>query len=599
MIATFVRVALILTLALFDLGFALPDVVRPISPLGDLGFSTVTNMVSHIIPNLPAARAFIQTGDSLAFPSQEERFRFYDPSSASFILSHPGEKATLSVEHNGRSRRVTLIADQFAETPNWSAPLRVLVETFWITLAVLLVWQRPSVLTWSFFLFSLFKKVAPIALAPLIFPLPLVVIHHATFELLAAISQSAAIVFILSLGRRPLPRWHMVAAIILVPLFVVLNLPASISNLAWYFAAVPHTPFDFSNSAAYGIASSVWAVVALVLLGIIYAENKGKDRQRILWVFVGFAIYSAAVTAVALLPRSAPLSVYAVLWTAYGFLPLCVTYAILQHRLIDVRFFISRGVAYGALSACVIALFALINWMFSEQLSDRRMGIFVEIVAAIVFGMWFDNIRERINRSIERTLFRRRYSADRRLRHLNWGTPQAPSEVSVRRNLVDEPLEALDLACAALFEHADHKYKLIHARGWPNDALQNLKNDDVLVLRSKSERNAYVLDELVTREHPFPKGQAKPDVVLPVFVRNELAALAFYSGHEHGEHLDSDEIRILSALAVGASTGYAQAETSRLKDKIALSQDEIRLAASEAKLLREENQRLRNGIAAR
>jgi hypothetical protein len=54
------RLAIVLALVALDLGFALPDIVRPISPLGDLGFSTVNNVVTAAVPDGPAARANIQ-----------------------------------------------------------------------------------------------------------------------------------------------------------------------------------------------------------------------------------------------------------------------------------------------------------------------------------------------------------------------------------------------------------------------------------------------------------------------------------------------------------------------------------------------------------
>ena len=209
----------------------------------------------------------------------------------------------------------------------------------------------------------------------------------------------------------------------------------------------------------------------------------------------------------------------------------------------------------------------MIDWFFSKELSDRRVGTFAEIVAAIALGLSLNTINKHIDETIERLLFHRKHRADEHLRHLKWNAPQVSPEV-IHTNLVDEPVKALDLASAALFERADRTLKLVHSRRWTNSTMQSLRTDDLLALCSKSERTAYVLDELLTRDHALPTGSAKPDVALPIFVRNELTALAFYSGHKHGEHLDADEIRILTTLAAGASTGYAQLEASRLEAQV-------------------------------
>jgi hypothetical protein len=583
-----VRIAVVLAATGLELGFALPDFIRPVEPIGDLGFSTTNNVVTGIVPGGPAARAHIAVGDSIGFSSQEDRFRFFDPSSSSYLLVHPGDSDTFAVEHNGTSRRVTLVATRFSEYPAWLVPLRVFVESFWLLLAAFLVLRRPSVMTWSFFVFSIFPNIAPLALGPLILPVALVVLSHVSFEVYAAISQSAALIFILSLGPRPVPRWHWIAGIITVPLFVILNLPIAIQNLLFYFWSIPHSAFDFVLAPAYGFVAAAWAVTALSILGVICAQSSGKERQRVTWILIGFVIYSLASVAVAFLPRGTPLIVFALLWTLFGALPVCVFYAILKHRLIDISFFINRALVYAIISGGIIAVFGLIDWVFTKRLSDSRLGTLVEIAGAIAFGLSFSYIHAGVDHLVDRLFFRRKHVTEARLRKLATELPQASSDESIARSLVDEPFTALELASAALFKHQyGAGFVRVRARGWGERALEGLSDDDLLLLHVQNNRSTSVLDELLSRNHEFPQGPAKPDVVLPIFVRSELVALALYGSHQGGEHLDSDEIQMIGELAAGASAAYAHFEALELRREAEAARSQM--ARMKVELLRSEN----------
>ncbi len=592
----FVRGAIVAALTSLELIFAVPDLIRPLQPIGDLGFSAITSDVTGVVPGGPAQRAGIKVGDVIGFPTQEVRFRWFDPSGASFITVRPGDSATVSILQGDQHRPVTLIADTFDEYPAWFAVLRVVIETFWVLLAAFLVLRIPNVLTWSFFVFSLFPNISPMALGPLILPLPLVVLHHVAFQTFSAVVPSAAIAFITSLGAHPLPRWRRTAAIVFISIFTALNLPILVQNFLWYFWAIPHSVLDFSTTTAYGMVSVLWGLVALALLGVIYAQSRGQDRMRIAWVLVGFTFYAVANAAVALLPPSTPLEIYAILWTTYGVLPICVAYSILKHRLIDVNFFVSRALVYAIISSSIIVFLGLIDWFFSKKLSDQKLSVYAQVLAAIAIGFWFRDLQRRVDHIVDSLFFRRKHHAEQHLLRLAKALPNATSHVAIARALVDEPFVALGLASAALYEKRESRFLRIHERGAPSAKLSDLNGDDIRLLSLRSDSDASEIDDTFALKHQLAPGPNRPDVALPIFVRGALVAIALYGAHDGGEHLDADEVQTLVALAAGTATGYAHLSVKKLRHAHESAKREAERATVETELLRRENAILRESL---
>ncbi len=590
-----VRGVIVVALVVVELGVMLPDIIRPLRPLGDLGFSTITDVVTGLVPNGSATKAHIDVGDAIVFPTPDVRFRWFDSSGVSFPLARPGDTAPPLTVYRGSARRqIVLTAGTYTEYPDWLATLRVLLETGWVLLAAFLVLRVPSITTWSFFALSIFPNIAPMALGPLILPLPFIVLHHTLYQLgFSVLAQPAAIAFVLSLGARPLPRWRGVAAWVLIPLFTLLNLPILIQNFLWYFGGIAHSVFDFSTTAAYGAVSLLWGLVVLVLLGVIYTEDRSQNRARIGWVLAGFVVYCTANTAVAFLPSSTPLAVLAVLWTSYAVLPICVTYAILRHRLVDINFFISRALVYGIISGLVIAILGLVDWLFSKNLSMEKIGVYAQVVAAVAIGFWLRDLHHRVDHFVDSVFFRRKHRAEQHLLHLARALPYATTHSTLNQGLVDEPFAALRLASAAFFEKREAEFRRVHACGSSEQMPSALDGSDVALLDLKTDADASVINEPFWAKHGLTATAARPDVALPITVRGELVAIALYGAHKRGEHLDDDELRTLAELAAEAAIGYAHLQASSLRRASESARREAEVAMMQTELLRRENSVLR------
>jgi hypothetical protein len=242
-----------------------------------------------------------------------------------------------------------------------------------------------------------------------------------------------------------------------------------------------------------------------------------------------------------------------------------VLYAVLKHHIIDINVAISRALVYTILSAIMVGAFALIDLFFSRALSARSAGLMADIALALVLGFFFNGLHFRVDRFVDRVLFRQRHTAEEHLRTVIRALPFTISEQQVDRLLVEEPVRSFALSGAVLFTCLDGgAFELRHRFGIsPLFAVSS--REDALPVYLQGEKRALRLNK---------HGWNVPAIAIPVFSHGELAAITIYGLHENGTDLDSEEIALFEDLAAAAGNAYDRLEAQRLREEVR----ELRLA---------------------
>jgi hypothetical protein len=232
---------------------------------------------------------------------------------------------------------------------------------------------------------------------------------------------------------------------------------------------------------------------------------------------------------------------------------------------------VSRAIVYAVLTSVVVAAFAFIDWIFTEKLSAARLGNVAEVGAAVAIGFWFNTLHRRIDLFVDGVLFRHRHLAEKRLALAASALPHAASLPAAAELLTAEPVHAFELTSGATFMRADDdSFKRVFAIGWQEGCLTQLPHDDLLIARLRANREALTLYGLYwPTAQRCPEGAAKPILSMPVFIRNQLAAIVFFGPHGSGEAFDPDELRSLHALCIGASAAFdhLEAEQRRVENE--------------------------------
>ena len=499
----------------------------------------------------------------------------------------PGSTLRFTVARSGRSIGISVQSprNQLSTTPivTW---VKRLSASLFIIIGALLVLRRPCRMTWGFFLFALGSNFG----APYI------------LQYLAPSSFDAGY-FLINIvfgdGLWTAGLWMFTARF---PSDVATGWRAKIDRLAPFAGLIAFVAGTLSYLAIYQgwrsfqtwYNANFWISEALLAVGILsllggYFEMSASERQRLKWVVAGFAIYYGAVAYLNLAPYL-PGGGWPASWTAAGytidilsvtclFIPATVVYAVLRHHVLDVNFVISRALVFGTLTTIVVGVFAIIDWFFSKVVQQQRLAFYADLAFALAFGFGLDGMHRRVDKFIDRVLYRQRHLAEARLDRVAAGISHMTSDRAVDTALVDEPAHALDLVSAAIFRRQDGKgFSRVASVGWATDATEELPADDPILLHMQGERGPLRLRHIKRRADNFPKKAAVPIIAFPLLVRHQLEGLALYGAHVTGEDIDPDEVRILERLATSAAAAYDHIEAQNLRSKFQDIQDKLTAA---------------------
>ncbi len=543
------------------------------------------NNVTAVVPGSPAARAGIVAGDVVVRAEAEGA----PPFEQLLARAPANQPLPYVVVHAGRRRVVDITPQPVRLAPARSAVvIALLVRGAAIALiGALLVLLRPGIMLAAFYIFCLeFAELAhPASNLELTSALPL--FWKPLFLILTCIvnggGPAVAAIFCMRFpSGEALPSWRPVEKAMVA---------VGVATIAIYFAALyVGATSTVLGSRLYGIFSAVvWLcyAVAVTAFMVRYAHSSGEDRARLRWVAIGLGSFVVSYALFWYSENSASAPVDLSWWAQFvNLLPFTVLYAVLRHRVIDVRLAGGRAIAFAILSAIPVIGFSLLDWALSNGLQSSKFALAAEIVVGIAFGFWVNSAQRRIDNLIEAIFFRARRIAEERLQRVARRLPHASDRNAVDEMLVREPYEALRLTAAALYLRAGDRFVRVAQRGWRDDVLPEVGANDGLAL------------ELVATAEPVDvrpiawEGKAaivalQPAFAYPICVRRETTGFLLLGEKADGERLDALEQAAIAALVEAAANVYDHLE----------AEDQRRIAADLRRALDEavrQNQTLRS-----
>jgi hypothetical protein len=461
-----------------------------------------------------------------------------------------------------------------------------LAATLVILAAAWLVWTRPGIMTWGFFLYVIWfnpgQSAQYYALLQVYSPAALL-----TQNLAGAAAQGVGLAGFLWFALRAptdeaTPRWRPVERRLpLVAIFLVLLLALSYANLLGY-------PTEMVTRA--GVTSGlVVAVCAFAFLLARQRELPPQDYQRLRWVIWGCVIglpalvFADAGTTTTLLnflwPNYAPPEqLWGLLYLINGVLCLLVTEALRKPYVVTVSIPLRRVTILGLLLSLPILF-------LHEGIDHIREGISEKVtlpawawigVAAIILFLtsklhdtavhYLDWI---FNRSIAKAGER-----------LGDAILEAKSFAAIEAQLVQGVHNALRLASASVFREQDHIFQRTAADHTWDGATRILDPKDPLLEPARSHRPYDVDPGAATRNH-LPSGLMRPILAVPVGDRLRCLGVALYGPHMAGNAFSHEERSMLAELANKAASAFMQLNDDQLRRRIATLESELATIATE------------------
>lgn len=576
-----VRNAFVVFLALIGIAFSVSDIVLPWHPYGVMGFAIARSAtVVAVTPESQAARAGIRVGDRVDFRAMSPNARA--AFNGSVLFGAIGTRYTIPIiAPSGARRTVTAGVDVLHRTlaDDITDVIQCLSYFVSIALAAALVMLRPSRVTWSFFIFVILSTVlsaTPATLAIVSISGVLLLLNY-----LDTLSWIPLAIFALRFPHdapgkfaRALERVLLASLVLWLPFvfYIVLDSvfligdPLAIQSIKRVLSSLPQ----------FGL------LFAAAMFAVGYLAATPPDRTRMRWVIAGFLIgYSGLVGRYFLVTTTHDFG--GTLWFSNllasmpVFGPIAVAYAIVRHRVLDIRIVARRAAVYAALTTSVVALIAIMDFFVGKVFAGTKIAAFGEIGVAVILGLALNPLHRRLEIVVDAAIFRRRRQGEARLERIAAGLLHARSQQTISELIASEPTRAFDLASAAIFERdAVGDFRRVAAESWEPDECLVLRHDSPLVLQliAADEPLRLVPDDFA-RHVDFPRGQRAPSLAVPITFRGMLDGVAFYAAHRTGEEIDDDERASLVRLCRSAASAYDHLDAEVMRARMTLLESEV------------------------
>lgn len=519
-----------------------------------------STIVAGVDPGSPADRAGVRAGDRLVENGNYE---------VSSIVRAPyaGERETLTFARSGVAHTVTLTAVPIPAFGIWQrigGVLAYLPPTIFLVVAFLLVFLRPSIMSWAFYLFAVgYFGTGPV------------------FDYWAhvlSLKAFFALSFILSTIFGPWSALPLLPFVLRFPNGDVLGWRRRIDPFVWAILALAYLVYvvewrrfvDGREIPAWDLIPGVVIPLgAFALAGLIVAKNVAtatpSDRQR--WGFLAIGTIASFVAYAIYFVPGVPFAVGQVVGFAVVIMPICIAYAVFRLRVLDVNFVLNRALVYGSLSVGVIAFVSILDWFFSRAVAIGRLAIGLELLATIAIGFLLDRINRGVEGFVESVFFRRRRLAENHLRRAAAALPYATDEAAISDGLVQVPSDAMLLAAAALYRRSADgaRFEGVATAHQTSVAPAAFDANHLLVRMLLADEKVVWLDDLRTQLDV--ENAAIYTLAVPVTVRHQLVCFTLYGAHANGAQLDPDEVALLEELAREASRAYDHVEAVRTRER--------------------------------
>jgi hypothetical protein len=332
-------------------------------------------------------------------------------------------------------------------------------------------------------------------------------------------------------------------------------------------------------SASFNVFFSVTYLIPVALLFVGYRRAGEAQRVRLRWMLWGGALFAAAVFVGDLGFVSTDTAVpFSVLQSAVDLALAAFLYAILRHRVVDVKVVISRTLVYAATTSLVLGLFALFESLFERTALGHQASLALELVVPLGLGASLSTVHRRVDTLVDRLIFRRQYREEMALRRF----ANESAFVSQPDTLLDLALEQILLHVgapwAAFYEYGPEGYRRVCERGEP--ALPEvLATDDLTLVKLRAHDRDVDL-------HETQSGLGREGYAFPLRARDHLLGVLVV-GPRSGEHYAAEERELMAHVAHAVAASLFALRARAVEEQLTAARTEAAASAARESVLRD------------
>ena len=332
-------------------------------------------------------------------------------------------------------------------------------------------------------------------------------------------------------------------------------------------------------SASFNVIFSVTYLIPVVLLFVGYRRAGKAERVRLRWMLWGGALFAAAVFVGDLgFVGTGSVVPFSVLQSVVDLALAAFLYAILRHRVVDVKVVVSRTLVYAMTTSVVLGLFALFESLFKRTALGHQASLALELVVPLGLGASLSTVHRRIDTLVDRLIFRRQYREEMALRRF----ANESAFVSQPDMLLDLAVEQILLHVGApwvaFYEYGAEGYRRVRERG-ERELPQRLATDDLVLVKLRAHDSDVDL-------HETQSGLGREGYAFPLRARDQLLGVLVV-GPRAGEHYAGEERALMAHVAHAVAVSLFALQAQAVEEQLAAARAEAASSAVRESVLRE------------
>ncbi|HET9107018.1 MAG TPA: GAF domain-containing protein [Steroidobacteraceae bacterium] len=304
----------------------------------------------------------------------------------------------------------------------------------------------------------------------------------------------------------------------------------------------------------YGFVMTASYLIPVLLLFVSYHKAAAAQRLRLRWMLWSGSMFVVGIalsnTQILEPTETRAATACAVASALAGFL-----YAILRHRVVDLRVVFSRTLVYAMTTSLVLGVLALLESLIERAALGNGTSLALELAVPLGLGVSLSTVHRRIDDTVDGLIFRRQYREAMALRRFAGESAFVTQPDTLLDLTVDQLQLHVGAPWVAFYEYTPEGYTRVRQRG-EQDLPQSVSTDDLALVRLRAHDSEVDL-------HEAPSGLGADGYAFPLRARGHLLG-ALVVGPRPGEHYAIEERELIAhvAHAVGASLFALRAQVT-------------------------------------
>ncbi|MCX5885020.1 MAG: ATP-binding protein [Proteobacteria bacterium] len=307
-------------------------------------------------------------------------------------------------------------------------------------------------------------------------------------------------------------------------------------------------------------------VYAHYKLMMVFNRSVGRMRNQIKYILVA-SIIAFTGSAFAFLP------VYGINIPPFGnyliaLYPVIITYAIVQHRLMDITIVLKKGTIHTILLSFILIPSLAIS-VFFEKLLLHTINIPLTIIISLLFliGIYLaPRIKPQVEEVVDRVIFKEKYRYQKTLSDFSKVMVSILDLQLLSQKIIDTLTQEIEIEGASLFIMDEEKgwYYPIVCTGAGCDEVKKfvLSRDEPFTAQLKKKKGILIREELRQSERVYAEAMEKmqAEVTIPLLWKNELVGILNLSHKITRDMYNREDLDLLKTLANQATIAIENAK---------------------------------------